>query len=622
VKALLPSGRAGILGLALFIFVLMIGAAMVVPAASGSTHSGSPLQPYGFTGQPPSAPTGLDTTVASTSEIDLSWTNPSGTLTDNTVYVWVSNSCSGGASSSYSFGGVYTTYAEMGLTPSTTYSFEVTANNSAGESLPSNCATATTDSLGVPTELATTVVSATEIDLSWLNPSGSLTDNHIYVWVADSCTGSPTSSYDFGGVYETYAETGLNPSTSYGFEVTASTSGVEGPMSACATATTDDIAAPTGLTASAVSAATIVLAWTNPVGNPTDNQIYGFTGASCTGSLVGIWDYGSAVTGVNWNGLAASTTYSFHVTASTSGGQGAPSNCASDTTLSSPVGAPTGLTATAVSDATIVLAWTNPSGSLTDNTIYGFTGASCSGSLVGIWDYGSAVSGADWNGLASDTTYSFEVTATVSGGEGPASNCASDTTFTPPIGAPTGLTATATSDATISLAWTNPSGSPTDNQIYAFTGGSCSGSLVGIWDYGSAVTGADWNGLASDTTYSFEVTASVTSGQGPMSNCASDTTFTPPVGAPTGLSATATTNMTIELTWTNPSGSLVDNQIYGFSGSTCAGAPIGIWDYGSVVTDVDWNGLAVNSTYSFEVSASTSGGQGPVSGCATATTPP
>jgi hypothetical protein len=613
--------RSGVLVLALVVAVLMMGAAVVLPSGSGAAASSSGLQSYTFPDQPPGPPTGLTPTVVSTSEIDLSWTNPSGTLTDNNIYFWIANSCSGSPASSYDFGGVYTSYADLGLTPSTTYSYEVTANTSGGEGLPSNCATATTDSLGTPTGLAPTVVSGTEIDLSWTNPSGTLTDNHLYIWVAASCAGGPSSSIDFGGVYTTYAATGLNPLTTYSFEVTASTSGVEGPRSTCVTGTTLTIGAPTGLTATAISDATIVLAWTNPAGTPTDNQIYGFTGASCTGSLIGLWDYGAAVTGVDWNGLAASTTYSFEVTASTSGVHGAPSNCASDTTLTAPVGAPTGLTATAISDATIVLAWTNPSGSLTDNQIYGFTGASCSGSLVGIWDYGAAVSGADWNGLAASTTYSFEVTASVSGGQGPASNCANDTTFAPAIGAPTGLTATAVSDETIVLSWTNPSGSPTDNQIYGFTGSSCTGSLIGIWDYGSAVSGVDWNGLAADTTYSFEVTASVSSGQGPASNCAQDTTFTPPVGAPTGLAANPLTNTTVELTWTNPTGSLTDNEITGFAGSSCTGAPIGLWDYGSVVSDVDWNGLSPNTSYSFEVTAFTSGGEGPASNCASTTTP-
>ncbi|MFZ0699719.1 MAG: protease pro-enzyme activation domain-containing protein [Thermoplasmata archaeon] len=87
---------------------------------------------------------------------------------------------------------------------------------------------------GAPTLLSATAVSAAGIDLGWTNPSGALLDNAVY-W-GTSC-GSLTK-IDLGVVTTSYDKTGLSPSTSYCFTVSASTSGGEGPQSTSASTTT------------------------------------------------------------------------------------------------------------------------------------------------------------------------------------------------------------------------------------------------------------------------------------------------------------------------------------------------------------------------------------------------
>jgi hypothetical protein len=78
-------------------------------------------------------------------------------------------------------------------------------------------------------------VSASEIDLNWTNPSGTLTANAVYEYSSDCST--LLNTYVIG-VATTYAATGLTPSTTYCFTVSASTNGGAGPQSASASAMT------------------------------------------------------------------------------------------------------------------------------------------------------------------------------------------------------------------------------------------------------------------------------------------------------------------------------------------------------------------------------------------------
>ncbi len=121
-------------------------------------------------------------------------------------------------------------------------------------------------------------------------------------------------------------------------------------------------AAPSNLTATAVSSSQINLAWTDNSSNETGFKIERKAGSGGTWSQIAT--VGAGVTSYQNTGLSASTTYYYRVRATNSAGDSAYSNEANATTQAPPVtipAAPSGLTATPVSSSQINLSWTDNS---------------------------------------------------------------------------------------------------------------------------------------------------------------------------------------------------------------------------------------------------------------------
>ena len=185
----------------------------------------------------PSAATNLSATAASSSSIDLAWTDNASDengfnverSTDGTNFNLIG-----------SLGADVSSYSDNGLNASTLYYYRVIAFNGAGNSAFSNIANATT--LGstltipdAPTSLSATAASNSSIDLAWAD-NASDEDGFNVERSADGTNFNLIGS--LGADITAYSDNGLNASTLYYYRVIAFNSAGNSASSNIANATT------------------------------------------------------------------------------------------------------------------------------------------------------------------------------------------------------------------------------------------------------------------------------------------------------------------------------------------------------------------------------------------------
>src|SRR5712691_10556308 len=205
---------------------------------------------------PPTAPMNLAASPVSATSIGLSWTAATDDVAVDHYDVYRGATKVGSSTT--------TGYTDTALQPSTSYSYTVKAVDAALNASPaSNTATATTladtSPPTAPAGLTATAASATQINLSWTASTDNVAVDHYDVYRGVTKVGSSTTTG--------YADTALQPSTSYSYTVKAVDAALNAsPASNTATATTladtSPPTAPAGLAATAASATQINLSWT------------------------------------------------------------------------------------------------------------------------------------------------------------------------------------------------------------------------------------------------------------------------------------------------------------------------------------------------------------------------
>ncbi|MEA2604853.1 MAG: hypothetical protein QOF89_5845 [Acidobacteriota bacterium] len=195
------------------------------------------------------APSNLVTTAVSSSQVNLTWTDNS---TDEIGFTFAFDTNSGLTNPTYTFaGGVNTTsYSHTGRSPATTYFYQIKA-----EGNPDSTWTAVKSATTPPASLAASVVSNSQINLSWTGNAGN--SNIVGYTVASATNSSFTGAvYQFvtGGTGATsFNHTGLTANTTYYYKIKAegTSDTYDSPFTAPISATTSVASGSSGIPISA-----------------------------------------------------------------------------------------------------------------------------------------------------------------------------------------------------------------------------------------------------------------------------------------------------------------------------------------------------------------------------------
>jgi fibronectin type 3 domain-containing protein len=594
-------------------------------ARPSPARSAEPLEPRTLFSVPTAA-SGLSAVASSHTQVLLSWTDNS----NNETGFKVLRSANAGAYALLTTTAANAvTYTDSAVSVGSNYSYEVVATNASGDAAATAAAAATVPLAGTVTGTAgagsyvdtnafdgslSTFYDSPSSSGGWvgldLGSAYAITSiayaprtNWAARMVGGEFQGSNTS--DFSSGVTTFYTVPSTPTVGQLTTATAAGSGTFRYVRYFGNGSNySDVAevqffgttvptAPSGLTATAVSATQVNLAWTDNSNNETGFKVLRSSNGGSSYTLLAT----TAVNAVSYpdTTAAAGTTYSYEVTATNGAGDSAPSNVATVTTVPAAPGAPT---ATAATSTQVNLSWpdvTGETGFVVQQSPNGSTG----------WTQVAAPSAGTLNfantGLTAATTYYYRVEATDAGGASAWSPTASATTVP---AAPTGLAATAASATEIDLSWPNVTGE-TGFLVQRSPDGSTGWTQVAA---PAANTLAFANtGLTAGTAYYYRLAATDAGGASGWSATATATTGNPPAAA-SGLTAVANSMGQVYLAWTDNSNTetgfkvlrSVNSGAYALLATTAANA--------TSYTDAT---VAVGSTYAYEVVATNASGDAP-----------
>ena len=568
----------------------------------------------------PTAPINLSAVTVSNTSIQLAWTDKS----NNEIGFEVQRSLDGVTFTSVTTSLLANTtqYTDTGLAGNTTYTYRVRAFNSGGNSAFTNEASATTfpNPPSAPTGLTVTVPAApsgiTHLSLSWTDTSNNETGFKIERSTDDFLTvGNTTLVTTTGANVTSFLDANLTANTTYSYRVRATNAGGDSGNSNVGSATTlpNPPAAPSTLTATALTQTTIRLDWVDNSSNENGFKVE----RSLNGStFVLVTTTGANEITFTDSGLTANTTYFYRVRGTNAGGDSAPSNLVSATTLPNPPSAPTALTGqlqvlTNPYSLQVNLAWTDTSNNETGFKIERSTDGLTYGQITVV--AAGSQSYADTT-VTPDGTFSYRVVATNTGGDSATSNVV--TVNTPPA-APSNARLSGITNNSVQLFWNDNSSKETNFLIQRSLDGT---NFTDLRQVSANVLTLTDTGLTGGTKYYYRVYAINSSGSSASSNITSGITLPDPPAAPSDLTAAAVSQSTITLNWTdtsaNEDGFKIERSIDATSYSQIA-------TVGAGVTTYDDTPLNIGTRYWYRVrSFNTGGDSATYSNVADATTYP
>ena len=481
-----------------------------------------------------------------------------------------------------------------GLSPGTSYTFTVLAENSVGTSTSSSASNAIVPIIppGKPINIAA-IPGNNQAEISWNSPSSNGGSAIVMYSVYSDLLGglAATTTQTFSTI------TGLTNGVPHSFTVRASNISGMGESSDVSEVVTPAAVpdSPENISGT-MGDGRILLTWTAPNDNGSSITLYTVT--SNPGNLTTT----STSTSVVVTGLDNGTPYSFTVTATNSSGESPSSSSSSSVTPMGIPGIPTSLSANSSASNSATVTWNEPS--LNGGGVDYYTLISSPGSVT----ISSATTTATLTGLTNGTSYTFKVSATNVAGTSTLSINSNAITPAALPGVPSSINVTA-GDSQVTIGWTAPADN--GNPITYYTVTSDNGISATTTATSTVIAGLD-NG----TSYSFTVAATNGVGTGPSSDpSASVAPLTVP-SVPTNVVATSTSGQSALVSWDIPSsngGSVISH----YSVVTNPGSLIST----TTTNSLDISNLVNGTVYSFTVFASNISGSSPSSTPSNTVTP-
>ncbi|GAA4410856.1 hypothetical protein GCM10023187_35970 [Nibrella viscosa] len=352
-------------------------------------------------------------------------------------------------------------YTDTNLQPGTEYCYRVQFDSSVEPAGYSNIACATTQQAvpNAPARLVAQATSSTQINLQWADLSNNETGFELER--ASQPNGPFSKIADLGVNATSYEDKNLTPNTQYCYRVQARNgSGVSGySNTVCAMTPAPPIpapAAPSNLSAVAVSSSQINLNWTDNANNETGFELERSTDNRTFSKIA---DLQADVTSYQNTGLDPATRYYYRLRAVNQGGPSAYSNTADATTADVAPTAPARLVAQAISFSQINLQWADLSNNETRFDIERSTDGT---TFTKIAEVPAGTIAYQSTGLNGSTRYFYRVRAVNAVGPSAYSNIADATTPAAPVpDAPKNLKAVPLDFDLIRLTWDPLSGNAT-----------------------------------------------------------------------------------------------------------------------------------------------------------------
>ena len=541
---------------------------------------------------PPGAPTFSSITASS---LTVSWTAPTGGASS---YDLERGTSATGPWTPLATGTTALSYADSGLTPGTTYWYQVRATNLDG--LKSAYASRSTITLpAAPAAPTFSSVGPFTLNVNWGLVTGATTYRLERAPDAAGVAGAWTEIASVTtSPYSPYADSQLSPNTRYWYRLRAANASGNGAYSPERSVMTLP-GTPEKPTFSSVTKTSITVSWTAPAGGAASYELQ--RAPTANGTWMTAVSGTAALTFADAN-LTAGTTYFYRVRAANAdGGYGAWSPVASTWTVPEAPGTPW---FNGVSTVSLTVNWDPIPGAM----IYQVERSpDVSGApQPGGWVVRATLSGDTYyNDVGTaNTVYWYRVRAVNDGGPGDYSPAASVATLANAPGQPTFSNVTQTS---VTVSWTAPSGGAVGYVIERAP------AQVGPFaPIQSGVTALSWadTPLSAGTTYWYRIRATNSaSATGSPSLAASVTTVpAPPSGAPGAPTFSAIAATSVAIAWTDTSGA----TSYRLERAPDASSAPGAWTVIATVSVKSYTdrSLAANTRYWYRVRGATAGGDG------------